>query len=468
MAYQDDIALMAHLMRRAGFGARRDELEARVAKGYEATVEELLNPETQPPVDPYTLLRYQPSALLPGGVPPMGNVNYMYYLVTTQRPLEEKMALFWHQVFATGNSKVDNYDQLLEQIDLFRQQGMGNYRDLLQTVSKNPTMIFWLDNNQNHGTEVNENWGRELLELFSLGAGNYTEVDVREASRAFTGWTFGTKIPRLPYGRFPWKFEYRPEDHDDGEKTFLGHTGNFNGEDIIDIIVEQPACAQFIARHLYNFFVADEPQVPAWQTTPPRNSEAIDTIATAFRESKYDMRSTLRVIFNSDFFKNARFARIKSPAEVVISLLRLAGGFEFPAPGIGQLAKQPTYMGQELLNPPSVEGWHTGAEWINSGTLMKRVNFAASVLGDISRPGIRAILNRMQSQGDLSPEGFVDSCLDLIGPLEVEPEVRQNLVAHASEGGTLRWGTEQDASTSHARVGEMLQLIASVREFQYA
>ena len=219
MANQDDIALMAHLMRRAGFGASRDELEARVAKGYEATVEELLNPETQPPVDPYVLLRHQPAALLPGGQPPMGNVNYMYYLVTTKRPLEEKMALFWHQVFATGNSKVDNYDQLLEQIDLFRHQGMGNYRDLLLTIAKNPTMIFWLDNNQNHGTAVNENWGRELLELFSLGAGNYTETDVREASRAFTGWTFETKIPRLPYGRFPWKFEYRPEDHDDGEKS---------------------------------------------------------------------------------------------------------------------------------------------------------------------------------------------------------------------------------------------------------
>ena len=192
MAHQDDIALMAHLMRRAGFGATRDELEARVAKGYDATVDELLNPASQPAVDPYTLLRHQPAALLPGGQPPMGNVNYMYYLVNTKRPLQEKMALFWHSVFATGNSKVDNYDQLLEQIELFRRRGMGNYRDLLVTIAKNPTMIFWLDNNQNHGTAVNENWGRELLELFSLGAGNYTEVDVREASRAFTGWTFET------------------------------------------------------------------------------------------------------------------------------------------------------------------------------------------------------------------------------------------------------------------------------------
>src|SRR3989442_2918098 len=237
MAYQDDIALMAHLMRRAAFGAGRDELEARVAKGYEATVEELLHPETQPAVDMYRRPRYQAASLLPGGQPPMGNVNIMYPLVNTKRPLEEKMALFWHHVFATGNSKVDNYDQLLEQIGLFRQQGMGNYRDLLLTIARNPTMIFWLDNNQNHGTAVNENWGRELLELFSMGVGAYTEKDVREASRAFTGWTFETKIPRLPYGRFPWKFEYRPEDHDEGAQEFLGHRGRFDGEDIIDIVV---------------------------------------------------------------------------------------------------------------------------------------------------------------------------------------------------------------------------------------
>jgi hypothetical protein len=124
-------------------------------------------------------------------------------------------------------------------------------------------------------------------------------------------------------------------------------------------------------------------------------------------------------------------------------------------------------MGQELLNPPSVEGWHTGAEWINSGTLMKRVNYAASLLGDFNRPGMHAFLQRVKAQGDLSPEAFVDTCLDLIGPLEVQAGVRQNLVQHASERGMLRWGTESETSTSTARVGEMLQLIASVREFQY-
>jgi len=468
MAYQEDIALMAHLMRRAGFGAGRDELEARVAKGYEATVEELLHPETQPAVDVYTLLRYQPASLLPGGQPPMGNVNFMYHLVNTKRPLEEKMAIFWHHVFATGNSKVDNYDQLLEQIGLFRQGGMGNYRDLLLTIARNPTMIFWLDNNQNHGTAVNENWGRELLELFSMGVGAYTEKDVREASRAFTGWTFETKIPRLPYGRFPWKFEYRPEDHDDGEKEFLGHRGRFNGEDIIDIVVEQPACARFVCRHLYNFFVADEAQVPAWSIEPPRDQKAIDTLTAAFRQSRFDIRSVLRVLFNSNFFKNARFQHLKSPAEVVVGSLRLVGGYELPRPGYGDLSMQPAYMGQDLLNPPSVEGWHTGPEWINSGSLMARINFVAGLVGDPSLPGVRAIIDRLKTKGTLSPEQLVDGCLDLLGPVEVSAETRRELVAQAKEWGQTGWASETSSKTADKRVGEMLQLIVATREYQFA
>ena len=467
MATQDDIALMAHLMRRAGFGASRDEIEARAWKGYEATVEELLHPELQPPVDPYTLLRYQPASLLPGGQPPMGNVNWMYHLVNTKRPLEEKMALFWHHVFATGNSKVDNYDQLLEQINLFREHGMGNYGELLLEVAKNPTMIFWLDNQQNHGTAVNENWGRELLELFSLGVGNYTEKDVREASRAFTGWTFETKIPRAPYGRFPWKFEYRPEDHDDGEKEFLGHKGRLNGEDIIKIILQQPACARFICRHLYNFFVADEPQVPAWSIEPPRDPQAVETLAGVFRDSNYDIRSTLRVMFNSDFFRNARFQHMKSPAEVVVGTLRLVGGHEIPFPGYGELSMNTAYMGQDLLNPPSVEGWHTGREWINSGSLMARINFMAEKIGNTSLPGVRAIVDRLKARGSLSPEQLVDGCLDLLGPLHVADDTKQELLSQAKEWGQISW-SNGNTQASDQRAAEMLQLVVATREYQFA
>ena len=464
----NDIALMAHLMRRAGFGAPRDELEARVAKGYEATVEELLHPEEQEPVDMYEFLRYHPWGWKPGTLQGMGHAAWTCRMINTKAPLQEKMTLFWHGIFATGVSKVDHWDEIVDMVDMLREKGMGSYRDLLVEVANNPAMIYWLDNNENHADAVNENWGRELLELFSMGVGSYTEVDVAECSRAFTGWTITPKLPRFPMGRFDWYFEYRPEDHDDGEKTFLGHTGRFNGEDIIDIICEQPATARFISRHLYNFFVADEPQVPAWSVTPPRDPEAIDTLVDAFTKFKYDVRSILRVLFNSDFFKDARFARLRSPAEVVVGTLRLVGGAEFPAPGIGNLSRQVAYMGQELMNPPSVEGWHTGIEWINSGSLMRRTNFFSELVGDVNRPGVQSIIERLKAQGDLSPEGFVDTSLDLMGPLEVDEESRRELVAHAKEDGTLRWNTERRSSSSTERVGEMLQLIVSLRDYQFA
>ncbi len=468
MASKENIALMAHLMRRAGFGATREELEALADQGYEATVEALLNPESQEAVDRFDLIRFQPWTWRPGTIQGMGSAEWLYFMINTRRPLEEKMALFWHQVFATGVSKVDHYDEVNDMVILFREKGMGNYKELLTELAKTPAMIYWLDNCENHADAVNENWGRELLELFSMGVGNYTEVDVRECSRAFTGWTFVPKLPRGPLGRFDWYFEYREDDHDDTEKTFLGHTGRFNGEDIIDIICQQPATTAFIARHLYNFFVADEAQVPAWSVTPPRDQAAIDLLTDTFRDSNFDIRATLKVLFNSAFFKNARYARLKSPAEVVAGTLRLVGGNEFPAPGLGEMARQPCYMGQDLLNPPSVEGWHTGTEWINSGSLMRRVNFTADLVGDVRRPGVQAIIHRLRAQGNLSPEGFVDACLDLMGPLEVAPQIRQELVDHASAGGGLRWATNQDVQSSNEKISEMLQLIVSLREYQYA
>mgnify|MGYP003308587287 FL=1 len=312
---KEDIALMAHLMRRAGFGATRDELEAMAENGYEATVEALLSTDTQEPLDRIEMMRYHPWTWRPGTLPGMGAAEWLRDMLNTQRPLEEKMALFWHQVFATGVSKVDHYDDVMDMIVKFRHKGMGNYRDLLLDMAKDPAMIYWLDNCENTAEAVYENWGRELKELFSMGVGSYTEVDVRECSRAFTGWTLEPKLPRGPIGRFDWFFKYQEEDHDEREKTFLGETGNFNVEEIIDIICHQPATAQFIARHLYNFFVADEAQVPAWAVTPPKDESAIDLLTDTFIESNYDIRSVLRVLFNSDFFMEARCARLKSPAE---------------------------------------------------------------------------------------------------------------------------------------------------------
>jgi uncharacterized protein (DUF1800 family) len=456
---------MAHLMRRAGFGATREELERRVAKGYEATVEEILNPtDEQPSGHMALMLRYHPSFLLPGGVPFSGQANWMYQMLSTQRPLEEKMALFWHQIFATGNSKVDNADQMLEQIVLFRKYGLGNYKTMLVELSKNPAMIFWLDNNENHRDAVNENWGRELLELFSMGVSNYTEVDVREVSRAFTGWTIAPKLPRLPYGRFPWKFEYKEEDHDDTDKTFLGQNGHFNGEDVIDIIVKEPATARFICRHLYNFFVADEPQVPSWTIEPARDEEALELMVDAFVSSGYDIKAVLRTIFTSEFFKKARFAKIKSPTEVVAGTLKMVGEFQFPDAGLLQIGKEPTYMGQSLLDPPSVEGWHTGNEWINSGSLLARINFVADRVANTALPGVQTIISQMKDDGVRTPEDLVDASLEHMGYLELAEETKGQLLEYARGGGNLNW---KDQETSGRRVGEMLALIGATTEYQF-
>jgi hypothetical protein len=468
MPDRDDIALIAHLMRRAGFGAAHDELVARAEVGYEATLEELLQPEAQEPVDRLDLLRYHPWSWKPGTIQGTGHATWLFDMVNTKAPLQEKMTVFWHGIFATGVSKVDHWDEIVDMVDMFRQKGLGSYKDMLLSVAQSPAMLYWLDNNENHADAPNENWGRELLELFSMGVGNYTEKDVYECSRAFTGWTITPKLPRFPMGRFDWDFEYREEDHDDEEKLFLGNKGNFNGQDIIDIICRHPATAKFVARHLYNFFVADEAQVPAWQTVPPRDPEAIQTLMDAFVENDYDIRAVLRVLFNSDFFKEARFSRIKSPVEVVVNTLRFVGNREFPAPGIGNLGRQTGYMGQEVLNPPSVEGWHTGREWINSGSLMRRINFVADLVGDVTLPGVKAIVDRLRDAGELTTDEFVDVCLERMGPLDPDSQTRQELIDHASLDGNLAWKSESQAELSTLRVSEMLQLIASLRDFQYA
>ena len=484
----NDIALMAHLMRRAGFGATRDELEAYVAKGYDAAVEELLQKsdrevdykgpfgqtvENQTGVDVDLMERYLHEYSEPVGYE-SSQQGWLYIMINSKRPLQEKLALFWHGILCSAYAKVDNGRQLMLQIDMFRRHSLGNFRDLLLELSKETSNLYFLDNVDNHKTAVNENWGRELLELFSLGVGmdgqsNYTEDDVKACSRAFTGWTVEPTLPIFPYGRIEWEFCYDPTDHDFGEKTFLGETGRWNGEDIIDIIVRQPAAARFVSRHLYNFFVADEPQVPAWKDTPPRDMEAIRTLEKTFIENGYEMLPVLRTLFKSDFFKNARFTKVKSPTEVVVGTLRLVKDHTEVKPGLAEMTLQCVFMGQDLLNPPSVEGWHTGKEWIDSGTLVERINFVADQVGNLELPGIKLIADRMSAGISTMPhEEFVDGCLDLIGPVEVTEETRVALIEHAAIGGELKRGTEEERIRFARRVAEMLQLIVATEEYQYA
>lgn len=468
MASRNGIDLMAHLMRRAGFGASRFEIEQLSATPYETVVDQLLRPEEQPELDKFEFYRYHPQAESSWTYLHV-QMDWLHTMRNGSRPLQEKMALFWHHVFATAASKVGASYVLAAQVRLFQRQGMGNYKELLLELARDPAMIFWLDNQENHKRAPNENWGRELLELFSIGVGNYTEKDVFEASRAFTGWSFRSNESSWRWGQFGWSFDYRPEDHDIGEKTFLGHTGRFNGEDIIDIIVQQPACARFIARHLYSFFVADEPPVPRWSIEAPRDPEAVDMLAEKLIEANYEMKPVLHALFNSDFFKESTFQKIKNPVEVVVGTLKLTGDLDGPDLGWKTIPLECTYMGQDLLNPPSVEGWHTGREWINSGALVRRVNFVADYVRDTSHPGIQDIVRRITSHGQaITVEALVDRCLDLMGPVEASEETRASLITKAGGDAEVSWESDEQYIDVSRRIGEMLALIAGTREYQFA
>ena len=464
-----DIDLMAHLMRRAGFGATREEIEENLELGYEKVVESLLHPSGERgTIDEYLVRRYHVDQSELRQLDGAG-ANWLYQMITTDHPLEEKLALFWHSLFATGYSKLNQARALLNQIDMFRRFGFGSFKDTLVELSKDPAMIIWLDNNDNHDGAINENYGRELLELFSMGIGNYTEDDIKEASRAFTGWTLknaeymsmrAMKDSIWPYGRIAWHFEYRENDHDDQEKEFLGKRGNFNGDEIVDIICNQDATARFVCTRLFQFFAADE--------VDEAGEAAIEQMMASYFESDYEIRSVLRTLFNSDYFKSdaARYARVKAPVETVVGSVRLAGSYRQPTLGVHGLAHQAFFMGQGLLQPPTVEGWHEGVEWIDSGALVERVNFAASELGNPSNPGVQAIADRLARDGGhrQSPEQLVDGCLDLMGPVHVGDETRGAIVDFAANYGDVDFQDSESTQT----VANVLRLIASTKEYQLA
>jgi uncharacterized protein (DUF1800 family) len=471
---EQDIALMAHLMRRGAFGASRDEIETRAAQGYDKTVEELLNPEGQPELEEDLLFRLNPSYYQAAAIE--NNVQmWIYRMINNPRQLQEKMSLFWHMIFCAGHSKIDSGFEMGNMIEMFRENGMGNFRTLLYKLSTNPGMMYYLDNSESHKVALNENYGRELLELFSLGVGkdeafNYSEDDVKACARAFTGWNVAPPYPPFPHGRSPWEFRFDPADHDDGEKVFLGETGNWNGDDILDIVCKQPSTARFIARHLYNFFVADDVQIPAWRLTPPRDAALVEAMEKAYFDSGYNITAMLRVLFTSDSFKSeaVRYAKVKSPAEMVVGTLRLVDDHREIKPGLFEISQEPKYMGMDLMNPPTVEGWHTGREWIDSGTLVERINYASDMLGNTELPGVKSLIHRVASRGaTLSPETFVDGCLDVIGPLIVDDSTRSELIAHAQKAGDATHGSSSEAVEFTRRTGEMFQMIASTAEFQF-
>jgi len=415
VAWKDDLSPLpasewnadraAHLLAHAGFGGTPADVEALTRLGLDGAVRSLVhyeaipNPKMRPFVesglwDP-TLDKFPESrpeatdratakgesmgvAVKPGGSRPGQPISdrFFYWLratmletrrlgywwanrmLQTTHPVEQKMALLWHGHFATHENKVRDYRKMVQQVALFERYATGNLRDLTIQVAQNPAMLYFLDAQYNVKGAPNENFAREVMELFTMGVGNYTEQDVRECARAFTGWYFDDLV-----------FKIDPARHDDGEKTFLGRRGNFGGVEVLRIIFEQPVTAEFLAGRIYRFLVRDE-------LSPALKAK----LGTVLREHDYEVKPLLTAIFSSrDFYSQASYGgHIKGPVEHYITMLTHLGADEVP--GVPDFNQSTIAMGQHLLNPPSVAGWAGGRAWITPGLLMARGNVAREVL----------------------------------------------------------------------------------------
>src|SRR5579871_4999452 len=413
-AWQNDLApiapadwnynFAAHLMERAGFGGTTDEIRALVRLTPSQAVARLVRFEGAdssplpfeesgihvPGLEPFPPSRpavtdqaKETGHALGIRVKPAGNrrlqpiVNEFFYwlrasvlethrvgywwanrMLTSPRPLEEKMALFWHGHFASNEGKVRDYRKLLQQVRLFQQQGTGNFRSLLLAVAQDPAMLVFLDAGVNVKGASNENFAREIMELFTMGVGHYTEKDIREAARAFTGWNY-----------VDMKFVVNKDQHDDGEKTFLGKTGNFDGTQVIDIIMQQPATADYIAGKIYRNFVRQD-----------LSPELQKQLGAVLRDSHYEITPLLEKIFLSrDFYSPASVGtEIKGPVEFVVSTYHKLGLKSIP--GVPDFNLVTGGLGQQLFSPPTVAGWAGGQSWITPGLLLERGNFARDVL----------------------------------------------------------------------------------------
>jgi hypothetical protein len=365
-------------------------------------------------------------------------------MVATHHPLEEKMALFWHGHFAVNEAKVRDYRKTLGQLELFRKYGTGSFRDLLIAVAQDPAMLSFLDAGVNVKGAPNENFAREIMELFTMGVGNYSEKDIREGARAFTGWNY-----------VDLKFVVNKEQHDDGSKTFLGQTGNFDGVDVINIILKQPVTSRFIAGKIYRYFVRQE-------IAP----ETQDKLGTVLRNNDYKTASLLETIFLSrDFYSPASVGtQIKSPVQLAISTFKKLGLTEVP--GVPDFNIATGTLGQRLFAPPTVAGWSEGRSWITPGLLLERGNFIRDVLfPDINfvppdranpAPDVRIVANKIRAGMDIStatvPERGSEGGL-----------AESNMLADRDEDFNTRYGSFRGWQMAIERVKPIPRQTAQVR-----
>jgi len=351
--------LAAHLLRRAGFGGSGPQISAVASAGMERSVSRLMHPgpdefPTQPAGDISVDLRAGGDKRQRRNAIMLTQLWWLDSCLLTANPLQARMIYFWSNHFTSGIGQKGIAPQMMvDQYALFRRYALGNFAELAHEVSRDPAMLHYLDGIANRAQHPNENYARELMELFTMGVGNYTEEDVRQSARAFTGDTVD---------RATGQPMFNPRLHDDGTKTFLGHGGDLGGDDIVDIIMSQPVTARFMARKFLRTFVYDDPE-----------PELVDAVAATFRQSGYDAGHLMGVLLRSNVFYSQRAYRalVKSPIEIVVGALKTLGATTVGARTIGAMAA----MGQIPMQPPNVAGWPGGRLWLNTGAYLARLNY---------------------------------------------------------------------------------------------
>ncbi len=399
--------LAAHLFRRAGFAASRAELEVAVQEGPRATVQKLLAVDAEPPKFAGEMQAFA-NTLLAGNNPQTLSGWWLYRMLHTPAPLLEKMTLFWHGHFATSAAKVTDAKLMYNQNALLRKHALGSFEELVQGISRDPAMLIYLDSVTNKKTHPNENYAREVMELFCLGLGNYTEQDIQELARCFTGW----EIQRN-------EFKFNRFQHDFGTKRVLGKTGDFNGEEGVKVLLSQPAAPQFICAKLVRFFVTDEDAL---------SPELIAPLAEKFRASHLVVAPVLETLLTSRYFYSdeAQGKKIRSPVELGVGLLRSLDA----TASTQRLAVELGELGQMLFFPPNVKGWDGGLAWINSATLLGRANLVKHMIEDNNAKfGGGTLSAYVQQQGWQSAADVVAALQELLLASELSPDVRQQLIA---------------------------------------
>ena len=433
-----DLKWAGHLYRRAAFGASLPELRAAVQRGLPATLELLFNGQPGAPTREQFLVDVGAKMISEDGGASL-RAWWIYVFLHTSHPLRERMTLFWHNHFATSIAKVQRADLMYGQNKLIRQHALGSFRPFLLAMSTDPAMLIWLDSDSNVKAKPNENFARELMELFSLGVGNYTERDVREAARAFSGWQSDGQ-----------NAEFDASLHDDGEKTFLGNKGNWQGPDIVRICLEQPAAARFLVRKLYRALVSE--------AVKPSDA-LLEPLVVSFRKSDYDIGMLVQTMLRSQHFfsEHAYRQRIKSPVELVLGAAREAttGGVAPPA-----LTAWLAEMGQSLFAPPNVKGWEGGKSWLNTATLLARDNFAFAVTNG-SMNSASNVGRLVETEKCKGADDTVRVLTDALLQGDVRPELRARLIALAKKKTPAPIELE-----SHARI--VAHALMTMPEYQLA